>query len=73
MSEIQRSKSQERVIYGEIPTDATEEATGEGPYCALCLNARAEWLANPDTFDMHDHVQRCVVRTNRYLAKKGIK
>jgi len=33
-----------------------------GPYCPFCHGARAEWLRNPETFDIHEHAQKCRAR-----------
>lgn len=44
---------------------AKQEGTGAGPYCPLCGNASADLAAHPDTFDIHDHVQRCKARIRR--------
>lgn len=29
-----------------------------GPYCPYCQKAQVEWLANPQRFDLADHMSR---------------
>jgi hypothetical protein len=43
-------------------TCTDDEFGGDGPYCAYCRNAAAEYRASPDTFDIADHLRNCLNR-----------
>ena len=41
-------------------------ANGAGPICVFCFNAKADLRANPDTFDIAAHVEKCRQRAEKY-------